>query len=165
MKIALACDHAGFEKLKDLKDYLYGLGYDCQNFGPASLNTADDYPDFVVPAVQAVLSGSCERAVIIGGSGQGEAISANRIKGIRCAVFYGSVVPKSSIDASGQKSHDPYEIIRLSRQHNDSNALSLGARFISQQELHQAVKIWLETEFSNDERHKRRIAKLDKENQ
>lgn len=164
MKIALACDHAGFEKLADLQTFLYGLGHDCQNFGPTSLNPNDDYPDFVVPAVKAVASGSFERAIIIGGSGQGEAMDANRIRGVRCAVFYGSVIPKSSVDINGKKSHDPYEIIRLSRQHNDSNVLSLGARFMSQQEMHQAVKIWLETDFSNDDRHKRRIAKLDKEN-
>lgn len=164
MRIALACDHAGFVKLKDLQEYLYGLGHECQNFGPVSLNPNDDYPDFITPAVTSVVSGKFDRAIIVGGSGQGEAISANRFKGIRCAVFYGAVVPKSEVDIKGEQSHDPYEIVRLARTHNDSNVLSLGARFISQQEMHQAVKIWLETEFSGDERHKRRIAKLDREN-
>jgi ribose 5-phosphate isomerase B len=161
MTIALACDHAGFEQLKDLQTYLEKLGHSCQNFGPTKLDTSDDYPDFILPAAKAVASGSCERGIILGGSGQGEAMAANRIGGVRCAIFYGPSVPKKVIDAGGRSSHNPYEIVRLSRTHNDANMLSLGARFVSLEDMKQVVKLWLETAFSGDERHKRRISKMD----
>ena len=121
MKIALATDHAGFEQLKDLQEYLEELGHECLNLGPATLKPDDDYPVFIFKAAQAVAGGECERAVIMGGSGQGEAMAANRMKGIRCAVFYGPSVARKVVDASGRVSHNPYEIIRLSREHNDSN--------------------------------------------
>ena len=163
MKIALAADHAGIEQLKDLQQYLFAMGHECQNFGPSSFNKNDDYPDFIAPAAKAVADGVCDKAIILGGSGQGEAMMANRFKGVRCAVFYSLAVQRGAIDAVGNISHDPYEIIRLSRQHNDSNVLSLAARFLSLNEMKQAVKIWLETDFSGDERHKRRLAKLDKD--
>lgn len=163
MRIALAADHTGLEQLKELQQFLFSLGHECHNFGPAALNKNDDYPDFIAPAAKAVASGQCQRAIVIGGSGQGEAIAANRLKGVRCAVFYGPVVPRSAVDTDGTISRDPYEIVRLSRAHNDSNVLSLAARFVSLNEMRQAVKIWLETEFSSEERHKRRIAKLDRE--
>jgi ribose 5-phosphate isomerase B len=165
MKIALATDHAGFEMLKDLQEYLSELGHDCHNFGPASLNPSDDYPIFIFKAAQAVASGECDRAVIMGGSGQGEAMAANRLKGIRCAVFYGPAVARRAVDAEGDISLSPYEIIKLERRHNDSNVLSLAARFLSLQEMKQAVKLWLETEFSNEPRHVRRIEELDKGDQ
>src|SRR6266404_338625 len=129
MKIALATDHTGFEQLKDLQAYLESLGYECQNFGPDKLNINDDYPDFIFKAAQAVASGEFERGVIMGGSGEGEAIAANRLKGIRCAVFYGPAVVGRIIDANGRVSSSPYEIVKLSRKHNNSNMLSLAARF------------------------------------
>ncbi len=163
MNIALATDHAGFEQLKELQARLESLGHGCKNFGPTKLDPADDYPDFITPAAKAVASGECERGIILGGSGQGEAMAANRIRGVRCAVFYGPAVPKGIVDAEGATSHDPYEIIRLSREHNDANMLSLAARFLSLNEMKQAVDLWLATPFSNEERHSRRIAKLDKE--
>ncbi len=163
MKIALASDHSGFEQLKELEDYIKSLGHEVQNFGPKSLNTDDDFPDFIAPAAKAVASGQCELGIIMGGSGQGEAMAANRIRGVRCAVFYGTAVAKSSVDAEGHKSFDPYEIVRLSREHNDANMLSIGVRFVTQIEAHQAVKIWLETAFSAKDRHKRRIKKIDGE--
>ncbi len=163
MNIALASDHAGFEQLKDLQVYLESLGYVIQNFGPGSLNPADDYPDFIKPAAQAVAKGDCQRGIILGGSGQGEAMAANRIRGIRCAVFYATAVPRGVIDAEGRVSHDPYEIIKLSRAQNDSNMLSLAARFLNIQDMKQAIKVWLETPFSGDQRHVRRIAKLDQD--
>ena len=164
MNIALATDHAGFEQLKDLRAYLESAGHICKNFGPGSLNPGDDYPDFIAPAAKAVASGECQMGIILGGSGEGEAMAANRFKGIRCAVFYGPAVPRKVIDAAGRISHDPYEVLRLSRQHNDANMLSLAARFVSLEDMKHVIKLWLETPFSNEERHKRRVAKLDRLN-
>src|SRR5690242_15943297 len=131
MKIALATDHTGFEQLKDLKEYLESLGHECVNFGPESLNINDDYPDFIFKAAEAVSKGECERGIIMGGSGQGEAMAANRLRGVRCAVFYGPAVVGRIIDANGRVSSSPYEIVKLSREHNNSNMLSLAARFVA----------------------------------
>jgi ribose 5-phosphate isomerase B len=161
MTIALASDHAGFEQLKQLEKFLEGLGHKCHNFGPVSLRPDDDYPDFIFPAAKAVASGGCERGIIMGRSGEGEAMAANRLKGVRCAVFYGPAVARGIVDARGRTSHDPYEIIRLVRQHNDSNMLSLGASFVNFEDIKNAVKLWLETPFSNEDRHGRRNKKLD----
>ena len=163
MKIALATDHAGFEQLKQLQEYLEDLGHECRNYGPSNLQPSDDYPDFIIPAAKAVASGECEMGVIMGGSGQGEAMAANRVKGARCAVFYGPASTRKVIDAEGHTSNNPYEIIKLSRQHNDANMLSLAARFVSLEDMKFAVKLWLETPFSNEERHRRRDQKLDEE--
>lgn len=161
MTIAIASDHAGYQHLKQLESFLESLGHSVLDFGPKTINPDDDYPDFIRPAATAVASGQCERAVILGGSGQGEAIVANRLKGVRCAVFYGPAVAHKETDAKGHISHDPYEIIRLSRRHNDSNVLSIGARFVSAQEMKNVVKLWLSTPFSGEEHHKRRLKKVD----
>ena len=161
MKIAITTDHAGFEALQLLDGFIIALGHETVNFGPKTLDIADDYPDYMFPAAQAVASGDCERAIILGGSGQGEAMAANRIKGVRCALFYGPVIAKTAVDAEGKLSSDPYEIIKLSRQHNDANALSLSGRFLTLDEMKHAIKIWLETGFSGVERHARRVQKLD----
>lgn len=161
MKIALTTDHAGFEAVQQLKVYLESLGHEFVDYGPKSFDAEDDYPDFMFPAAHAVASGECERGIILGGSGQGEAIAANRVKGIRAALFYGPAVAKTAIDAEGTMSADPYEIIKLSRQHNNSNILSLSGRFLTLEEMKEAIKIWLETPFTEIERHQRRIQKLD----
>ncbi|OVE79347.1 hypothetical protein BVY00_00765 [bacterium G20] len=161
MKIALATDHTGFEQLKELEVHLNSLGHHCQNFGPITLKPDDDYVDFILPAAKAVASGGYERGIILGGSGQGEAMAANRIKGVRCAVFYGPAVPRKVVEASGRVSHDPYEIVKLSRMHNDSNMLSLAAWFVTLADMKQVIELWLQTPFSNDHRHERRNKKLD----
>ena len=161
MKIAITTDHAGYEVLKELRSFLESLGHQCLDFGPQQFDGEDDYPDFMFPAAHAVASGECERGVIMGGSGQGEAIAANRIKGVRAALFYGPVIAKVAVDADGTMSDDPYEIVKLSRQHNDANVLSLSGRFLTLDEMKTALKIWLETPFSGAERHARRISKLD----
>lgn len=153
MKIAVGTDHAGFELLVELKVFLQELGHQVVDYGPRSLNPDDDYPDFILPTAQAVSNGDCQYGIILGGSGQGEAMAANRLKGVRAAVFYGSPAA-----GDGQ-----LEIIRLSRQHNDANILSLGARFIGLDQAKQAVQTWLDTPFSGEERHRRRIEKLDQE--
>jgi ribose 5-phosphate isomerase B len=161
MKIALSTDHAGFELLKQLEGFLANKGHECVNYGPTSFNADDDYPAFMFPAAKAVAAGECERAIIMGGSGQGEAIAANRVKGVRCALYYGAVPAVGAVDADGGSATDTYEIVRLSRQHNDANALSLAARFLTWDDIEKVVTIWLETPFSGIERHSRRIAMLD----
>jgi ribose 5-phosphate isomerase B len=164
MHIALATDHAGFEQLKLLQAYLESLGHSCHNFGPQEFNPNDDYPDFIRLAAQGVGSNEFERGIILGGSGQGEAMTANRVHGVRCALFYGPVVPLRVIDAEGTESRDPYAIVRLSREHNNANMLSLAARFVSLEDMKNVIKIWLETGFSDNERHQRRIEKIDRGN-
>jgi ribose 5-phosphate isomerase B len=161
MKIALTTDHAGYEMLKQIQEGLQAAGYECINLGPTQFDPEDDYPAFMFAAAHAVASGECARAIILGGSGTGEAIAANRIKGVRCALFYGPALAKAPIDAEGHMSDDPYEIVKLSRQHNDSNVLSLSARFLSPEEMQAAITVWLDTPFTGIERHSRRIAQLD----
>mgnify|MGYP004417309275 CR=1 FL=1 len=161
MKIAITTDHAGFETLKELKTFLESLGHECIEFGPKEFNPEDDYPEFMFPAARAVAEGHCDVGIIMGGSGQGEAMAANRVKGVRAALFYGPIIAKGAIDASGATSSDPYEIVKLSREHNNANVLSLSARFLTMDEMKKACEIWLTTPFSGVERHLRRIAKLD----
>lgn len=161
MKIALSTDHAGMELLGQLQQYLESLGHECVNYGPDTFQPEDDYPDFIFPAAEAVTSGECEVGIIMGGSGQGEAMAANRVKGVRCAVYYGPAQPVGVVNAEGHTAGDEYEIIRLSRQHNDANMLSLAARFLSVEEVQKVVTLWLKTPFGAVERHQRRIAKLD----
>lgn len=161
MKIAITTDHSGYEALQHLADYLTELGHTYVDFGPTSYDPEDDYPDFMFPAAMAVANKSCDVAIIMGGSGQGEAMAANRIKGVRAAVFYGPIVAQVAIDAEGTTSDDPYEIIKLSRQHNNANVLSLSARFLTMDQMKQACKTWLETPITDVPRHLRRIEKLD----
>jgi len=166
MKIAVTTDHTGlaYAGMYDtFKQYIQELGHECVAFGPKTLDMDDDYPDLMFPAAQAVASGDCEAGIIMGGSSQGEGMAANRVKGVRCTVFYSPAIAKQPIDAEGNQSTDPYEILRLSRQHNHANMLSLSARFLSVDEMKQAIKIWLETPYSDVERHARRVRKLDEE--
>jgi ribose 5-phosphate isomerase B len=161
MKIALSTDHAGFEQLQQLRDLLTDLGHECLDFGPKSFAPADDYPDFIFPAAKAVAAGEAEAGIIMGSSGQGEAMAANRIKGVRCAVYYGPAIAPGAINVEGRLPTDEYEIVRLTREHNNANMLSLAARFLTRQEIERVVKLWLDTPFSGVERHARRIQKLD----
>lgn len=161
MKIALSTDHAGFEHLQKLKIWLESHGYECINFGPTELDPTDDYPELIKPAAQAVSAGECELGIIFGSSGQGEAMVANRFKGVRCAVFYGSVEAAGAVDADGNQATDKYEILRLTRRHNHANMLSVGARFMSFEEAVEAVTVWLSTETSDTERHVRRVNEID----
>ncbi len=162
MNIALSTDHAGFQASKSLKAYLESLGHICHNFGPANLDNQDDYPDYIFPAAEAVSRGECEIGIIYGGSGQGEAMVANRVVGVRCAVYYGPADAKGAIDADGTPAADDLEILRLSREHNDANMLSLGARFLDWDQIQTAVDVWITTEFSGEDRHVRRIKKIDR---
>jgi len=150
----LAADHAGYHLKTFLKEQLEEEGYKVIDKGAFRFDEDDDYPDFIVPAVKEVLKHpEHTKAIVLGGSGQGEAMTANRFSGIRAVVFNGQYKPEDGRQV-------PHEIM-LSRQHNDANVLSLGARFLNEQEAWHAVKLWLETPFSHDERHKRRIKKID----
>lgn len=149
MKIYIASDHAGFEMKRHLIFHLSQVGHDVYDCGPEEYNPEDDYPDYVSVAAKHVSESQNDayvRGIVIGWSGQGEAIVSNRFPHIRCAVFYG-----------GTK-HG----VTLSREHNDSNMLSLGAHFVTTQEAAQTVDLWLKTKFSGEERHKRRIGKIEK---
>ena len=141
--IILATDHAGFELKEHVKRFLIKKGYDIKDFGALEYDGLDDYPDFILPAAK-YISEHKLIGIIFGGSGQGEAMAANRINGIRAAVFY----------------NGPDEIVELSRLHNNANILSIGARFVSNQEAEKVIELWLSTDFEEG-RHEKRINKLD----
>lgn len=156
MRIFIGSDHAGFELKQKLVPFIQSLGHEVIDKGAFSFNQDDDYPDFIFPVAKEVSKDQTSRGIIIGGSGQGEAIVANRVNGVRAAVFYGLPAASSTAQVGG-----PVDIVKLSREHNDANILSLGARFMSEHEAQTALKLWLETDFSADERHIRRIKKID----
>jgi len=145
-KIILGTDHAGFNLKEQIKKYLLGEGYEVEDVGAHKFDSNDDYPDFIFKAAKKVAEDKNNKGIILGASGQGEAIAANKVKGIRAALYYGQNM----------------DIIKLSRTHNDANILSLGARFLTEKQAIESVKIWLKTDFSNEERHKRRIKKISK---
>lgn len=145
MKIYFASDHAGYDLKEKLLAHAAALGYAVEDCGPRSKNGADDYTDLISVAARKLSRDTGARAVFLGGSGQGEAMMGNRFKGVRAALFYGGDT----------------EALRLSREHNDSNALSLGARLMSFEEATKALELWLLTPFSEESRHVRRIAELD----
>jgi len=160
MTIYLATDHAGFQLKERIKQYLAEQGHEVEDCGAHTLNKDDDYPDFIAKAAEAVSKDPASRGIIFGGSGQGEAMVANRQKGVRCAVFYGGRKPLGEISAEGETSDDPLAIVQLEREHNDANILSLAARFVTEAEALEAVELFLKTEFSNGDRHVRRISKF-----
>lgn len=142
MKIAMASDHAGFSYKEQIKTVLIEQGHEVKDFGTHSAESVD-YPDFIRPAAEAVGSGEFERGIILGGSGNGEAMVANKVARIRCALCW------------------DLRSTRLSREHNDANMLSLGERMLSIHEALEIVDLWLKTPFSGD-RHQRRIEKIEK---
>ncbi|MEK7498659.1 MAG: RpiB/LacA/LacB family sugar-phosphate isomerase [Patescibacteria group bacterium] len=144
MKIYLGTDHAGFELKEKIKIFLLEKGHEVKDFGAFSFDANDDYPDFIRPVAEVVAQDLESRGIILGGSGQGEAMVANRVSGIRATVYYGG----------------NQDIIKLSREHNDANILSLGARFLDDQEAFKAIELWLSLPFSGEKRHERRILKF-----
>jgi len=140
MKIALGTDHAGYRYKERVKEFLQSLGHEVRDFGTFS-EEAVDYPLFIRPAAEAVARGECERGVVFGGSGNGEAMAANKVHGVRCALCWNE------------------ESARLSREHNDANVLSLGQRMIGEDLALRIVKVWLETPFEGG-RHAQRVAQL-----
>lgn len=146
MNIYLASDHGGFALKNHLAEFIADLGFTVVDKGPLQLNPADDYTDYVPLVAEEVLKDPDRtRGVVIGRTGQGEAIAVNRLNGIRAAVYYGG----------------PEEIIKLSREHNNSNILSLGADFLDRTAAETAVRVWLQIPFSGEERHARRNEKID----
>ena len=144
MIIALGTDHAGFDLKEVVKKFLEENGYKVKDFGAYEYDSADDYPDFINPTAEFVSKNNNAMGIIFGGSGQGEAMAANRYKGVRAAVFYDG----------------PDKIVSLSRQHNNANILSLGSRFIEPEHAINVIKLWISTAFEGG-RHQKRIEKLD----
>lgn len=141
MKIALASDHAGFEYKEAIREWLVACGHQVKDFGTFS-NQSVDYPDFIRPAAEAVARGEFERGIVLGGSGNGEAIAANKVRGVRCGLCWNE------------------ESARLNRLHNDGNVLSLGQRMMSRDLALRIVEIWLATPFEGG-RHLARIQKIE----
>ena len=141
MRIAIASDHAGFRYKSRIADRLRAAGHEVIDFGATSEEPCD-YPDLIRPAAVAVAEGRCDRGVVLGGSGNGEAMVANRVRGVRCAVCWNA------------------ESARLSRAHNDANMISLGQRLLTEADALAIVDVWLETPFDGG-RHLRRIKKID----
>jgi ribose 5-phosphate isomerase B len=141
LKVAIGSDHAGFEYKEKIKALLSALGHDVLDFGTSSAEPVD-YPLFIRPTAEAVARGEAERGVVLGGSGNGEAIVANKVRGVRCALCWS------------------LETARLAREHNDSNVLSLGQRMISEELALEIVKVWLVTPFAGG-RHARRVAEIE----
>jgi len=141
MKISLGTDHAGFRYKEKVKQLLVSLGHEVKDCGTFS-EEAVDYPLFIRPAAEAVARGECDRGIVFGGSGNGEAMVANKVRGVRCALCWSE------------------ESARLSRQHNDANVLSMGQRLIDEELALEIVRIWLVTPFDGG-RHARRIAEIE----
>lgn len=141
MKIALGSDHAGYHYKEAIKSLLESLGHEVRDFGTFSAESVD-YPLFIRPAAESVAKGESDRAIVLGGSGNGEAIVANRVKGVRCALCWSP------------------ETAHWGREHNDANCLALGERTVTQEQALEIVKIWLSTEFAGG-RHLRRIQLID----
>lgn len=159
--IYLGTDHAGFALKEAVKKVLVEKGYSVEDCGASSFNPDDDYPDFVGKAAAKVAEDpKNRRGIVFGGSGQAEMMVANKYKGVRCGLFYTPSAPVGAADVTGRESSDPYEIVRLTREHNNANMLSLSARFLHEDEAIKAVLLWLEIPFSGDTRHVRRIEKM-----
>ena len=143
MKIAIGSDHAGFEYKEKIREYLAKGGYEVKDFGTYS-NARCDYPTFIRPVAVAVANGQFDRGIVLGGSGNGEAMVANRVKGVRCGLCW------------------DLRSARLARQHNDANVLSLGQRMMSIEECLEIVQLFLDTPFEGG-RHAQRIRMIDEE--
>jgi len=155
MKIFVGSDHAGFGLKEKLIPYLKELGYEVEDKGASEYKEDDDYPDFVIPVAREVSKNpNGVRGIVIGGSGQGEGMAANKFSDVRATVFYGE---RQCIVTEEHES-----IIKISRADNDANILSLGARFITEEEMRFAVKEWLDTPFKDTDKYKRRIIKMDR---
>ena len=153
MKIFIGSDHAGFGLKEILVPFLKTQGYEVEDKGAFAYNEGDDYPDFVIPVAEEVSKNPDEvKGIIFGATGEGEAMAANKFPHVRAAVFYGEC--QVVVD-------DEANIIVRSREHNNSNILSLGARYLTEETMLKAVTTWLDTPYSKGERHVRRLAKID----
>jgi ribose 5-phosphate isomerase B len=148
MKIYLATDHAGFSLKEEVKKYLEDDGKEVYDCGALTLEPGDNYPGYMAQASENVQKDSMHEpsmAIIFGGSGQGEAIVANRFRHVRAIVYAGGNL----------------ELVKLGREHNDANVLSIGARFVTFSEALQAIRLFLDTPFSHEERHAERIIQIE----
>lgn len=146
MKIYIASDHAGYDHKKALITFLRDeLKHDVEDCGAYVLDPGDDYNSYILKAAQGVAADRESRAIILGGSGQGEAMQANRIAGVRAAVFYGGAM----------------DIVRLAREHNDANVLSIGARFVDVGRAKEAIKVWFDTKANDADKYRRRVLSMD----
>lgn len=162
MKILFATDHAGFELKEKLLPFVKELGYEVEDFGAFEYDENDDYPDSISKVASEISQNPDEvKGIILGGSGQGEAIVANRFPNVRAIVFNGQCEVGTDMPGLPAGRKVPNEIV-ISREHNDANIISLGARFLNEETAKEAVKLWLSTEFKGEERHVRRIAKIKK---
>ena len=143
LTIAIGSDHAGFEYKERIREFLADKGYQVKDFGTFS-NERCDYPDFIFPVAKAVAAGEYDRGIVLGGSGNGEAIAANRVKGVRCSLAW------------------DIRSARLGREHNDANVLSMGQRMLAIEEAFEIVELWLTTDFEGG-RHEGRLAKCDQD--
>ena len=141
MKIAIGCDHGALDLKNAVIAHLEKKGFEIKDFGTNSLQSCD-YPDFVAPAAQAVAKGECEKGIVLCSTGIGVSIAANKVKGIRCALLSDLMSAK------------------LTREHNDTNMMAMGAFIVGKALALQIVDTWLTTEFSQGERHQRRIDKI-----
>lgn len=143
MKVYIGSDHGGFQLKEELKKYLTDLGHEVEDMGVRELKPDDDYPDFIIPVAAHVSENSESRGIVIGRSGNGEVMAANKVKGVRAALCMNE------------------QMARLAREHNDANILSLGADFIDGETAKKVVEVFLTTPFSDAERHKRRLSKIE----
>jgi len=141
MKISVACDHGALDLKNAIRDYLTGKGYEVVDFGTHTLDSCD-YPDMIAPAAKAVASGECEKGIVLCTTGIGASIVANKVPGVRCALL-------SDVLSA-----------RMTRLHNDTNVMALGAGIVGKNLALEIVDVWLGTEFSGDARHQRRIDKM-----
>lgn len=155
-KVHIGSDHAGFELKETIKEWLEQNHYEVVDHGAYEFDEEDDFPEFIEPVAREVSLDPNSKGIILGGSGQGEAMLANRFPGIRAALYYGSP-DKIQTDAKGNE----LSMIVSTRHHNNANVLSLGARFLEEVEALEAVQLWLETAFSGEDRHARRLEELD----
>lgn len=141
MKISVACDHGALDLKNAVRDHLTGRGFEVVDFGTHTLDSCD-YPDMIAPAAQAVANGECDKGIVLCTTGIGASITANKVKGIRCALL-------SDVLSA-----------RMTRLHNDTNVMALGAGIVGKNLALEIVDTWLDTDFSGDERHQRRIDKM-----
>ncbi|WP_112245963.1 ribose-5-phosphate isomerase [Kribbella monticola] len=143
MRVHIGSDHAGFELKNHLVEHLRGAGHDVVDHGPAVYDAVDDYPPYCLRTAEAVVADAGSLGIVIGGSGNGEQIAANKVKGVRAALAWSA------------------DTAKLSREHNDANVISIGARMHSEQDATSFVELFLSTDYSGEDRHTRRIKMLD----
>ena len=147
MKIGIACDHGGFSLKEEIRKAIIALGHECTDFGAASLDQSDDYPDYVIPLSKSVAAGELDRGIALCGSGVGASIAANKVKGARAAVIF-----------------EPFSA-RQGVEDDDMNVMCLGARVIGPAYALELVKLFLSAQYTGEERHARRLAKVQREEQ